>query len=156
MSSTCPHNMVNFGLLAAEISLPVWGTPPNFNGIRILAALLHSSKVVSVSQTLRCWTEGATYVRQGDHHVGHWPTFIVFIFCCCYLLSKFLDCMTFSTIFFHNHHHHHHDNDKDNNNRRCLAVIANMYGPPGFLVDNMPIHWSVSWVGSGHTTIMGT
>ena len=26
-------------------------------------------------QTLRRWTEGATYVRQGDHHVGHWPTF---------------------------------------------------------------------------------
>jgi len=21
------------------------------------------------------WTEGATYVRQGDHQVGHWPTF---------------------------------------------------------------------------------
>ena len=33
--------------------------------------------VVSVSQTLRRWTEGegATCVRQGDHHVGHWPTF---------------------------------------------------------------------------------
>jgi len=26
MSSTCPHNMVNFGPLAAEIGLPVWGT----------------------------------------------------------------------------------------------------------------------------------
>jgi len=45
--------MVNFGLLAAEIGLPVWGTPPNFNGLRVLAALLHSSKVVSVGQTLR-------------------------------------------------------------------------------------------------------
>jgi len=49
MSSTCPHNMVNFGLLAAEIGLPVWGTHPNFNGLRVLAALLHSSKVVSVN-----------------------------------------------------------------------------------------------------------
>jgi len=27
MSSTCPHNMVNFGLLAAEIGWRVWGTP---------------------------------------------------------------------------------------------------------------------------------
>ena len=36
--------MVNFGPLVAEIGLPVWGTP-----------------------------EGATYVRQGGHHVGHWP-----------------------------------------------------------------------------------
>jgi len=24
---------------------------------------------------LRRWTEGATCVRQGDHQVGHWPTF---------------------------------------------------------------------------------
>ena len=30
-----------------------------------------------MSQTLRRWTEGATYVRQGNHHVGHWPTFLV-------------------------------------------------------------------------------
>jgi len=22
-------------------------------------------------------SEGATYIRQGDHHVGHWPTFLV-------------------------------------------------------------------------------
>ena len=69
--------MVNVGLLAAEIGLPVWGTPPNFNGLRVLAALLHSSKVVSVSQTLWRLTEGATYVRQGDHHAGHWHTFLV-------------------------------------------------------------------------------
>ena len=33
--------------------------------------------VVVVSQTWRHWTEGATYIRQGDHHVGHWPTFLV-------------------------------------------------------------------------------
>jgi len=39
-----------------------------------MAALLHSSQVVGVRQTLLRWTEGATYVRQGDHHVGHWPT----------------------------------------------------------------------------------
>jgi len=26
------HNMVNFGPLAAEIGLVVWGTPANFNG----------------------------------------------------------------------------------------------------------------------------
>jgi len=32
---------------------------------------------LGVSQTLRRWTEGATYIRQGGHHVGHWPTFLV-------------------------------------------------------------------------------
>jgi len=68
-------NMVNFGLLAAEIDLVVWGTPANFNSFRIFAALLHGSQVASVSQTLRRRTEGAAYVWQGDHHVGHWPTF---------------------------------------------------------------------------------
>ena len=41
MSSTCPSNMVNFGLLVAEISWPVCGTPANFNWFCILAALLH-------------------------------------------------------------------------------------------------------------------
>jgi len=44
--------MVYFGPLAAEIGLPVWGTPANFNGFRVLAVLLHGSQVVSVSQTL--------------------------------------------------------------------------------------------------------
>ena len=29
---TCSHNMVNFGLLTAEICWRVWGTPTNFNG----------------------------------------------------------------------------------------------------------------------------
>jgi len=33
--STYPHNMVNFGPLAAEICWRVWGTPANFNGFRL-------------------------------------------------------------------------------------------------------------------------
>jgi len=40
-SSTCSYNMVNFGPLAAEILSLVWGTPANFNGFGVLAALLH-------------------------------------------------------------------------------------------------------------------
>jgi len=32
ISSTCPHNIVNFGPLAAEIGLVVWVTPANFSG----------------------------------------------------------------------------------------------------------------------------
>ena len=42
---TCRYNMVNFGPLAAEIISLVWGTPANFNGFRVLAALLHSQTV---------------------------------------------------------------------------------------------------------------
>jgi len=53
ISYRCPHNMVNFGLLASEIDPVVWGTPANFNGFRVLAALLHGSQVVSISQTLQ-------------------------------------------------------------------------------------------------------
>jgi len=42
-SFTCPLNMVNFGLLPAEICWRVWGTPANFSGFRVLAALLHGT-----------------------------------------------------------------------------------------------------------------
>jgi len=45
--------MVNFGPRAAEIVSLVWGTPGNLNGFRVLAALLHGTLVVGVSQTLR-------------------------------------------------------------------------------------------------------
>jgi len=46
-------NMVNFGPLVADIGSLVWGTPANFNGFRVLAALLHGTLIVGVSQTLR-------------------------------------------------------------------------------------------------------
>ena len=39
------------GPLAAEIVSLVWGTPGNFNGFHVLAALLHGTLVVGVSQT---------------------------------------------------------------------------------------------------------
>jgi len=70
--------MVNFGILTAEMCWRVWGTTANFNGFPILAALLRGTLVVGVgvSQTLRRWTEGATCIRQGGHHVGHWLTFL--------------------------------------------------------------------------------
>jgi len=50
---TCLHNRMNFGPLAAEIGLLVWGTQANFNGFIVLTALLHDTLVVGVSQTLR-------------------------------------------------------------------------------------------------------
>ena len=43
--------MVNFGPLTAKIGSGIWGTPANFNGFRVLAALLHGTLVVGVSQT---------------------------------------------------------------------------------------------------------
>ena len=83
VSPRCPRSMVNIGPLAAEICSRIWGTPANFNRFRVLVALLHGTLVVRISQTLRRWTEGATYIRQGGHHVGHWPTFLVVSYCLC-------------------------------------------------------------------------
>ena len=39
-SSTCLHNMVNFGPLTAEIGWRVWGTPANFNGFSRLGFVI--------------------------------------------------------------------------------------------------------------------
>jgi len=66
--------MMNISSLAAEIGPVVWGTPANFNGFRVLAALLHGTPAMGVSPSLRRRTEGATYIQQGGHHVGHRPT----------------------------------------------------------------------------------
>ena len=57
--------MVNFGPLAAEIVSLVWGTPAKFNGFRVLAALLHGTLAVGVSETLRRGTRnGITELSQ--------------------------------------------------------------------------------------------
>jgi len=51
-SSTCPHNMANFGPLTAEISSGAWGTLANFNGFRVLASLLQRRPLPEANQTL--------------------------------------------------------------------------------------------------------
>jgi len=51
-----PHMALQYGELCpltAEICWQVWNTPANFNGFRILAAVLHGTLVMGVSQTLR-------------------------------------------------------------------------------------------------------
>jgi len=58
ISSTCSHNMVNFGPLAAEILSLVWGTPANFSGFGVLAALLYGTLIVGVSQTFAALNRG--------------------------------------------------------------------------------------------------
>jgi len=52
ISPICLQNMVNLGPLAADISWLVWGTPPNFNGFRILASLLQRHRSMEANQTL--------------------------------------------------------------------------------------------------------
>jgi len=53
------------------------GHPCKFQLVSHLGSITALLLVVGVSHTLRHWTEGATYIRQGGHHVGHWPTFLV-------------------------------------------------------------------------------
>jgi len=57
ISSTCPHNIVNFGPLAAKIILLVWGIPANFNGFRVLAALLHGTALQYWASAKLCGVE---------------------------------------------------------------------------------------------------
>jgi len=65
--------MVNFGPLAAAIVSLVWGTPGNFNGFCVLAALLHGTLVhfcfFSTSQEI-AWEEHI----QNDLHGFPWQS----------------------------------------------------------------------------------
>jgi len=67
--------MVNFSLLAAEIVSIVWGTRANFNRFRVLAALLHGTPVLGVSQTLRRWTEVPPVFGRAAITLGIGPQF---------------------------------------------------------------------------------
>jgi len=79
ISSTCPHNMLKFGPLAAEIVSLVWGTLGNFNGFRVLAALLHGTLVVGVSQTAAL-NRGRHLYSAGRPSPWAWPIFLVLFF----------------------------------------------------------------------------
>ena len=60
--------MVHFGLLADEFVSLVWGTPANFNGSRVLAALLHGTLVLGVSETFAA-------LNRGRHlYLAGWPS----------------------------------------------------------------------------------
>ena len=52
----CPHNMVNYGPLAAEIGSVVWGTPANFNLVSCfgyVTAAVQRRRSTEANQTLR-------------------------------------------------------------------------------------------------------
>ena len=51
ISPTCPYNMVNFSLVAAEIVSLVWDTSASFNGFRDLASLLQRRRSMEANQT---------------------------------------------------------------------------------------------------------
>ena len=72
------------------------GYPYKFQLVSRLGSVTARHLVVGVSQILRRWTEGATYIRQGDHHVGHWPTFLVG--CCNEPMVDFCDRRTINSL----------------------------------------------------------
>jgi len=77
ISFRCPHNMVNFGPLAAEIGPVGWGTPANFNGFRVLAALVHGTPAVGASAKV-CSVEQRAPPIFGRAAITlgiDWPTF---------------------------------------------------------------------------------
>jgi len=47
-----PHNMVNFGPLAAEIVSLVWRTPASFNGFGVLASLLQKYPKIAMTSVV--------------------------------------------------------------------------------------------------------
>jgi len=74
-SPTCPHDMVNLWRTNSWDPFRSLEHPNKFQRVSHLGSVTARHLVVGVSQTLRRWTVGATYIRQGGHRVGHWPTF---------------------------------------------------------------------------------
>ena len=76
ISPTCPYNMVNFGPLAAEIISLVWSTPANFNGFRVLAALLHI-QTAALNRGHHLYSTG----RPSRWALAHISSLIFFLYC---------------------------------------------------------------------------
>jgi len=71
-----PHMSLQYGELRPTSGwdlLVILGHPSKFQRVPRLGSV--TARLLGVSQILRRWTEGATYIRQGGHHVGHWSTF---------------------------------------------------------------------------------
>jgi len=100
-----PHMFLQYGELdplVAESGSLVWSIQLILTGFGSWHASPHGTLVMGVSETLRRWTEGATYIRQGGHHVGHLVHILVcfaavlFIFSCLYCVAPlFYACETF-------------------------------------------------------------
>ena len=76
----CPHNMANLGLGWDRFGS--LGHPCKLQRLsRLGSVLLHATLVVGVSQTLRRWTEGATYLRQAaiTLFIGRHSSWFIFL-----------------------------------------------------------------------------
>jgi len=79
MSSRCPHNMVNIGPLTAEIGWRIWGTPANFNGFRVLAALLRQPNFAALNRGCHLCSAGRpsrwalVHISSTIYNLSVWP-----------------------------------------------------------------------------------
>jgi len=73
--------MVNFGPLAAEIGPVVWGTPANFNGFRVLAALLHRTQQWASGKLCGVEQRAPPIFGKADITLGIDPHSSIMIFC---------------------------------------------------------------------------
>jgi len=110
--------MANFGLLTAEIGLPVWATPANFNRFRVLASLsrrMHqtfvavgslynvlSPKMSNNSVRELIWNSFAMSVDLRFTSYYFCVCFYVFNFCIAVLCCILLFCICLAAIWRNN------------------------------------------------------
>ena len=78
MSSTCRPQYGELRPISGWDRFSSLGYPCKFQLVSRLGSVTARNSSSGRQSTLHRWTEGATYIRQGDHHVGHWPRFLVF------------------------------------------------------------------------------
>jgi len=85
MSCCALYGQVKYVSLCVRLDVSMSEAPLQNSMVSRLGSVTarHSSSAAMfgwrpVSQTLQRWTESATYIQQGGHHVGHWPIFLVF------------------------------------------------------------------------------
>ena len=88
ISARHPDNLPNFGPLTAEIVLPVWSTPANFNRFNILASLLQRLRSPGVNQTLHDLRPSPGLVHSLYTFWGLLPTWRNFATCKIHFASK--------------------------------------------------------------------
>ena len=99
-----PHMSSQYGELRPTSGwdlLASVGHPCKFQRVSRLGSV--TALVVGVSQTLWRSTEGATDIRQGSHHVGHYSYIIVwhvFAVSICYEISCLVCCYSWDLMLF--------------------------------------------------------
>jgi len=92
ISSTGRYNIVNFGVLAAEIVSLAWDTPANFNGFHVLTVLLHGTPVMGVRQTVALNRGRHLYSagRPSRWALAHISTWLYFLISCLHYFNFYL------------------------------------------------------------------